>query len=253
MSTKALKFTGLLFLLMLAVVAPLHAASNGTIGIATATPGQTPDNCNDVRLDYHFTLTANTDDDGKGNDWYAVVMTDGNGKAIDTDFFDEPAGGVDTIDSFDGGNPESISARPITFKLYDTGFPDTIEENTIAGHNFAAAGTLMAQTVFDPGTLTTNGTCETLPFGSAPDCLTLPAGSVVGNTPYQVQVYWSPGKVSPGVMLNPGNYWVIGTDDSGKFYKIMLSCQFVWVPVQDFQPSFEAPWSGQPLPTTVVK
>ena len=40
---------------------------------------------------------------------------------------------------------------------------------------------------------------------------------------------------------------------SGKFYKIMLSCQFVWVPVEDFQPSFEAPQNGQPLPTTVVK
>ncbi len=251
MRNKAAKVFVLLFVFMLAVVVPLQAASGGSIDINDAPTGQTPSTCTDVRIGYHYSFTADTDDGG-GSDWYAIVMTDGNGKAIDTDWFSASLGPVDDTDTYDGYDPDEITARPLTFALYDITDPGGLSENTIEGHNFAVSGTLLAQTVIDPATLTVNGTCENLPFvGST--CLTLPSGSVVGNTPYQTQVYWEPGKVSPGIFLNPGNYWVIGTDETGQFYKIMLSCQFVWVPVQDFQPSFEAPWSGQPLPTTVVK
>jgi hypothetical protein len=255
MSTKALKLTSLLFLLLLAIVAPLHAASNGSIFIDPAfTPSnQTPDSCDQVFIEYHFKLTADHND-GVGGDAFAITMTDGNGKALDTDFFIADLGSdAENTDTLDTHKPEGITARPITFALYDIGDPDTTDSDTIDGYNFARSGTLLAQTVFDPATLTINGTCENLPFVGGSTCLTLPAGSIVGNTPYQTQVYWEPGKVSPGIFLNPGNYWVIGTDESGKFYKIMLSCQFVWVPVEDFQPSFEAPQNGEPLPTTVVK
>ena len=68
MSFKALKFVGLLFIVMLAVVVPLHAATGGTISISDAPTGQTPGDCNSVEIEYHYALTANTDDDGSGND-----------------------------------------------------------------------------------------------------------------------------------------------------------------------------------------
>jgi hypothetical protein len=251
MSFKTLRLVGFLFVLMLAVA--VHAGGGGaSISISSAPTGQSPDTCDDVELEYHFVIPDASTDDGGGTDWFAIAMTDGRGNFVDTDWEGESVGSVDDFDTFDGEDPAVIKARPITFSLYDITDPGAIDENTVEGHNFATSGTLLAQTTFDPGTLTINGTCDSLPFGSG-SCLSLPAGSVVGNTPYQVQVYWAPDKVSPGIFLNPGNYWVIGQDESGKFYEIMLSCQFVWVPVQDFQPSFEPPQNGQPLPTTVVK
>ncbi|MFN8448770.1 MAG: hypothetical protein U0521_09315 [Anaerolineae bacterium] len=88
---------------------------------------------------------------------------------------------------------------------------------------------------------------------TGPACqLAIPDGSVVGNTPYSAQVYYEPGNVSPGVFLNPGNYIVIGQDATETYYKIVLACQYVWVLKSDFQPSYEAPQNGAPLPTRVV-
>ena len=83
-------------------------------------------------------------------------------------------------------------------------------------------------------------------------CITLPSGSVVGAMGSATQAFYEPGKAAEGVTINPGTYWVVGTDESGQFYKILLSCDFLWVPVSSMQPSYQAPWSGQPLPTTVV-
>ncbi|HVU12498.1 MAG TPA: hypothetical protein VHD90_14545, partial [Phototrophicaceae bacterium] len=82
--------------------------------------------------------------------------------------------------------------------------------------------------------------------------LTLPDGSVVGAMPTDEQAYWAPGKISPNVIINAGTYWVTGTgtDDSGnEYYRILVACQYLWVPVDSMQPSYQAPWSGQPLPS----
>ncbi len=89
--------------------------------------------------------------------------------------------------------------------------------------------------------------------GAGPGCLLdVPAGSVVGDTPFQTQVYYEPGNVSPGVFLNPGTYIVIGQDESETYYKIMLACQFVWVRKENMQPSYQPPQNGTPLPTRIV-
>ena len=34
------------------------------------------------------------------------------------------------------------------------------------------------------------------------------------------------------------------------FYQIVVACQYLFVPQIDIVPSYQAPWSGQPLPTT---
>ncbi len=95
------------------------------------------------------------------------------------------------------------------------------------------------------------GSCAGLPtYGNA--CIALTPDAVVGDLPFSTQAYYAPGEVSPGVVIDPGTYWVLGEDASGEYYKIVLSCQYLWVPINSMQPSFQAPWSGQPLPTTVV-
>ncbi len=82
--------------------------------------------------------------------------------------------------------------------------------------------------------------------------LSIPDGSVVGNTPYRAQVFYAPGKVSPGIFLNPGTYIVTGQDSSQTYYQIMLACQFLWVRKDNMQPSFESPQDGAALPTRII-
>ncbi len=82
--------------------------------------------------------------------------------------------------------------------------------------------------------------------------LTLPAGSVVGDAPFETQVYYEPGNASPGLFLNPGTYPVIGQDPTETYYQIMLACQFLWVRKDSMQPSYAAPQNGAPLPTTII-
>ncbi len=86
-----------------------------------------------------------------------------------------------------------------------------------------------------------------------PGCtLPVPEGSVVGDTPYNAQVYYEPGNVSPGIFLNPGTYIVTGQDTSETYYQIVLACQFLWVPKDVMQPSYLPPQNGTPLPTRIV-
>lgn len=96
------------------------------------------------------------------------------------------------------------------------------------------------------------GTCAGLP-SVGPSCLlALPSGAVVGDMPFSTQAYWAPGETSPGVIINAGTYHVIGVDATGGYYKIMLGCAFLWVPIDSMQPSFQAPQNGAALPTGVV-
>ncbi len=98
-------------------------------------------------------------------------------------------------------------------------------------------------TVTDPCAPVVDGSCG----------ITYPAGSVVGEIPFDQQAYYAPGKAAEGVTVNAGTYWVtgLGEDDDGNgFYQIVVACQFLFVPENDVIPSYQAPWSGQPLPTT---
>lgn len=78
------------------------------------------------------------------------------------------------------------------------------------------------------------------------------SGSVVGDLPFRQQAYYAPGQLAPGVFLNPGTYWVIGLDESEEFYQVLLSCQYLWVPVGVMQPNFDRVWQGRPLPTLII-
>ena len=90
----------------------------------------------------------------------------------------------------------------------------------------------------------------------APTCgLDMPDGSVVGSLPNDQRAFWAPGQISPDVTINAGTYWVtgVGTAANGaKFYRIIVACQYLYVPVDTMQPSYQPPWNGQPLPTNEV-
>jgi len=82
--------------------------------------------------------------------------------------------------------------------------------------------------------------------------ISIPEGSVVGEAPAGAFVYYEPGSIAPGIVLNPGTYWVIGQDDTETYYKVVLACQHLWVRKDTMQPSFLPPQNGTPLPTTIV-
>ncbi|MEO8396847.1 MAG: hypothetical protein ABI700_27885, partial [Chloroflexota bacterium] len=91
-------------------------------------------------------------------------------------------------------------------------------------------------------------------FAGAGCSLGIPVGSVVGDLPFDTQAYWAPGKVSPDVIISAGKYWVVAqqADDNGNpYYKILLACQYLYVPAEAMSPSFEGPWNGEPLPSNV--
>jgi hypothetical protein len=74
----------------------------------------------------------------------------------------------------------------------------------------------------------------------------------VGEAPLGAHVFWQPGTESPGLVLNPGTYIVIGQDESETYYKLFFNCQYIWVRKDTMQPSWLPPQNGAPLPTRIV-
>jgi len=75
------------------------------------------------------------------------------------------------------------------------------------------------------------------------------------SLPADTQAYYEPGNMSPGLVLNAGTYHVLGVDESGQYYAVVLGCDRLWVPVASMVPNTNADdalWFGHPLPTTVI-
>lgn len=170
----------------------------------------------------------NRDNTGIGHEQLRIDITDGAGTLIYTLTYEN------FLTTFGAGIGSGIYStapkfNPITFKL-----------TSLAGNG------LPEQVDF-----VQSGNCAGLPTFAT--CLPLTSFAVVGDMPFTTQAYWAPGKVSPGLTINPGTYWVLGADASGGYYKILLACQYLWVPSNAMQPSFQPPWQGQPLPTQNVE
>jgi hypothetical protein len=86
------------------------------------------------------------------------------------------------------------------------------------------------------------------------DLLPIPATAVVGHFNQNAETFWAPGNlVTPTTVIDAGNTaWVLGMDASGQYYKIIWSCDYLWVPVSSMGPNFDDVWQGRPLPTEVV-
>ena len=166
-------------------------------------------------------ITLDRDNTGSGLENFEIIATDGAGNVL-RDFFNTLSLG-------------DYVFGDLIFTTAPTADPITVKFISLAGNG------LLEQTVFS-----IQGSCG----GS---CLPLTANAVVGDMPAATQADYAPGQVASGVVINPGTYWVLGEDASGKYYKILLACQYLWVPVESMQPSFQAPWQGQPLPTDNVE
>ena len=252
----------LLFLVASLLALPVLAATSATFVFdAVSDPGDLPDG-----PDYIVTAVGPVDDAG-GCDVMVMIIVDPTGGILDVDtlcinILTGTGGSDGDYGSFDGTMP---AAGPATYALFDinatdiaalVGFGDNDQEY----YDYVVAnGVLLYEDYFDiPGFV--SGTPYSFMGAPAPGgagvptgCrLSIPAGSVVGEAPLGAQVYWSPGNVSPGIVLNPGTYIVVGQDESETYYQIFLACQFVWVRKDTMQPSYLPPQNGTPLPTRIV-
>jgi hypothetical protein len=87
-----------------------------------------------------------------------------------------------------------------------------------------------------------------------PDMVDIPSTAVVGAFVVTTPIYFAPqaDAATTTVMEAGKTLWVYGVDASGKFYKVMMSGKFFWVPVSTMGPNYDAVWQGHPLPTDVV-
>ena len=187
-----------------------------------------------------------------------ITCTDFTAAGTGADVLDRDNTGSGTehvrIDVIDGKGTVLYSlefTNPLN--TYSLGLIDTTAYTTAPAYNpisvivTSFAGNGLPEVVTTIGT----GSCAGLPtYGS---CLPLTDFAVVGDMPFNTQADYAPGQPAAGVMINAGTYWVLGQDESHQFYKILLACQYLWVPVDSMQPSFQSPWQGQPLPTEVVE
>lgn len=88
-----------------------------------------------------------------------------------------------------------------------------------------------------------------------PDMVAIPAGAVVGTFTANTPLYFddNAGSASSYAMEIGKSLWVIGINASGTFYKVLLSGQTYWVPVDNIGPTYDDVWNGTPLPTSVVE
>lgn len=130
----------------------------------------------------------------------------------------------------------------------------TLSVTTYKGPNYTGGVAYISTMTWDCTTGVIASLVNTVPSDACPN--PLPGGAVLGEAPLGAQVYWGPSadKASPGVVLNPGTYYVTGVDATGEYSQVWLTCQsdLLWVRSDALQPSYAAPWNGQPLPTGVV-
>jgi hypothetical protein len=99
------------------------------------------------------------------------------------------------------------------------------------------------------GEVTTRPRTPILPQ-PGPDMVNLPAGSVVGTFTETTPLFFAPepGAVTGAVMDIGQSLWVVKLDESGLFYEVVLSGQFLYVPVGTIGPTYDDVWHGTPLP-----
>ncbi len=83
----------------------------------------------------------------------------------------------------------------------------------------------------------------------------LPPQAVVGQFMSNAEVYWTPGEtVSPSLVIEAGKtYYVAGQDASEQYYKVLISCDWVWVLKSTVGPNYDDVWQDQPLPQDIVE
>lgn len=101
--------------------------------------------------------------------------------------------------------------------------------------------------------VTVDATCKVIPGCDL--YIPLPSTAVVGEFKTDAAAYWKPGQLitNPSITIQAGKtYYVIGQDVTQQYYKVLISCSFVWVLKSTVGPNFDNVWMGKPLPTDIV-
>jgi hypothetical protein len=202
---------------------------------------------------YVITGYANMDDDGNNQDYVCVICRNDNGTINDVDTgLHFPVG--NPINATGGCNGNSNPGTPTSIEIYDTtsSFPGPGNEDSNGGVDAAA---FCQSSASQPPSPSSGGSKSVdAPPRPGPDMIDLPEWAVVGTFTQMTPLYYDPaqGATSDSTMDSGQSLWVLGLDDTGAFYQVVLSGQYLWVPVGTIGPTYSAPWNGYPLPTEVV-
>jgi hypothetical protein len=229
-------------LLSLAVLAALTLSIIGVpqsvSAISTNVPVSGDFTCTSMIVVYGGSFTFNRNNTGAGSESWTLSILDGAGTVLYSESGFTPVG---EIWSF--GFPGAVypySGAP----QYN---PITLVYDSPAGNGLDSQHLVLA-----------SGTCQGLPpHGSAAGCdqfVIIPPQAAGGQFVANAPVYYAPeSSAQTGIVIAAGKtYLVAGQDATGQFRKVLISCQWVWVPINTVGPNYEAPWYGAPLPTTVV-
>lgn len=135
----------------------------------------------------------------------------------------------------------SEPASPVTFRLY---------------YDYSIFGEGIAQSMVLADTATTPVDCTG--EASVPGCDTLMAlnGAVVGRFVTDTRAYYDPSAntlIVPAIDISAGKtLYVFGEDSTHSYNKVLLQCQYVWVPIGTVGPNPDKVWNNTPLPTAIV-
>ncbi|MFN8529111.1 MAG: hypothetical protein U0670_10900 [Anaerolineae bacterium] len=250
--------------MLLVAAGIIQAASGGSFVFDYV--GDAGDNADGPQ--YDITLSGAVDDGANsmciaGNDVVIMVIFDPDANVLDVDPMCILTASGTGSDDGDMGVNTAPAARPATYTLFDV---DGAEATALAGLtegspayiSYLLANGVPLDEKFEDVSANLTGLPTKTPYSllgggvvNGTCTLSIPSGSVVGEAPAGAQIFSAPGAAT-NLTLNPGTYWVVGVDESGGFYKIVLACQFLWVPVDTMGPSYQAPQNGAPLPTRVV-
>jgi hypothetical protein len=226
----------LITVLVLSIVV-LGVVPFGSVSALTLSGFDPVMDCNGITIPDSYTFTYDRNNTGTGNEAVHITVVDGNGRELYSE------AGAFPVGSFFSAPPgvsvpyaQAPTMNPIIMRVYSdagNGLPEVV--------------------VFEKW-----GECEGLPYANIAGCdlnVAIPPQAVNGRFLSNALVYGAPGEpTSPPVVIETGKtYLVAGLDASGMYYKVLLSCEWIWVEAGTVGPDYDPPWNGAPLPTTVVE
>lgn len=231
---RLFSLTALVVLALSIIGAPQSASA-----LSVNAPARLAFGCTSMTILDGGSFTTDRDNTGYGYERYSISVVDGAGTVLWTTGSQiRPIGFTSVLSSPGTTTPYTTlpAYNPLTL-VYDSPAGNGLESQHL---------------VFD------SGYCEgLLNYASAAGCdqyVAIPSQAVGGQFVANAPVYYEPrsGAQTTTVIEAGNTYLVVGQDATGQFRKVLISCQWVWVPANTVGPNPQAPWNGAPLPTTVV-
>ena len=186
----------------------------------------------------------------------------GNNCALRIEFDADAAGTNYTVQLWDDGSllyERTVTSSSVgqTF-VFTYEFPEILEGNPGIGiliyQEEGLAFIADPYTGLDTSCATYLANQAAAPVAGCDTYMNITNNAVVGTFTNSADLYYAPGDIiAPQTTIPVGqSAWVLGVDESSAYYKIIWSCDYLWVPVSTMGPNFDETWGGMPLPATVV-